>query len=313
MSVSVIIPTYNSEKYLKKAVDSVLSQTYQDLELIIVDDGSVDNTRKLVESINDSRIKYIYQENAGPSAARNNGIINSTGDYIAFLDADDIWPFDKIEKQVNIINKYNDLALVHCGLEFILEGENIRYFKKFKNYSKNVLLKKLLIDYDNVIPYPSSVLLKKSLLNETGLFDTSIVCGEDWDLWIRLAQKGNFYCINELTVIKYTPISSITSTIKLEKTESDHITTLNKFFNNLDNSKELLNLKPKAFASIYYNLALAYFYRNNYGSDINQIIKLLRKSFDFSQFYFFVYTLKVQNLKFIIKLFVYLLKNLKIK
>ena len=98
--VSVIIPTYNREKTILRAINSVLDQTYKEIELIIVDDGSIDNTRKIVESLNCQKIKYIYQKNGGAAKARNTGIIAASGEYISFQDSDDYWYPEKLEKQL---------------------------------------------------------------------------------------------------------------------------------------------------------------------------------------------------------------------
>lgn len=106
--VSIIIPTYNSAKYIHDAIESVLNQTYQDFEIIVMDDGSIDNTKKVLRSyIESKKIRYFYQKNKGPSAARNKGIREAKGEYIAFLGADDIWHKKKLEKSINFMNIYN--------------------------------------------------------------------------------------------------------------------------------------------------------------------------------------------------------------
>lgn len=119
--VSVIIPTYNRAYVIKKSIDSVLSQTYSDFELIIVDDGSTDNTKDIIEAYKDSRIKYVYQENSGACAARNNGVLLAKGEYIAFHDSDDTWLPDKLEKQIQAINE-TGADIVSC--QMITHDEN---------------------------------------------------------------------------------------------------------------------------------------------------------------------------------------------
>ena len=116
--VSAIIPTYNSVNYISEAINSVLNQTYKNCEIIVVDDGSTDNTRKTVENYirkYPHKIKYFYQENKGPSAARNKGIKEARGNYIAFLDSDDLWLPDKLEKQISLFMKDVSLKLTYCG------------------------------------------------------------------------------------------------------------------------------------------------------------------------------------------------------
>lgn len=113
--VSVIIPTYNRGYIIRKSIDSVLSQTYSDFELIIIDDGSTDNTKDIIEAYKDSRIKYVYQENSGACAARNNGVLLAKGEYIAFHDSDDTWLPDKLEKQIQAINEIG-ADIVSCQM-----------------------------------------------------------------------------------------------------------------------------------------------------------------------------------------------------
>ena len=113
--ISVIIPTYNRAHLIKRSAQSVLNQTYKNLELIIVDDGSTDNTKEVIDSLNDERIVYVKQENHGVSSARNTGINVANGKYIAFQDSDDIWHSDKLEKQINTL-KQNNADIVFCKI-----------------------------------------------------------------------------------------------------------------------------------------------------------------------------------------------------
>ena len=122
--VSVIIPTYNREATLKRAVESVLNQTYTDFELIIVDDGSTDNTRQLVENIHDDRITYYYVKiNSGAAAARNYGIERAEGEYIAFQDSDDYWHSDKLEKQMKVMESNPDIGFVYHIIKYNLKDD----------------------------------------------------------------------------------------------------------------------------------------------------------------------------------------------
>src|SRR5574341_1935425 len=125
--VSAIIPVYNGEKYIEDAIRSVLTQTFSDLELIIVDDGSTDKTGEICKGfLSDSRVKYIYQENQGVSSARNTGIKRSNGEYVAFLDADDYWLPDKTEEQIKFLKIHKEFGMVHCGIYLLnARGEKI--------------------------------------------------------------------------------------------------------------------------------------------------------------------------------------------
>lgn len=225
--VSVIIPTYNREKYVTKAIDSVLAQTYTDYEIIVVDDGSTDNTKEVMELYMD-RIRYIYQENARVSVARNTGIKIAKGEWLAFLDSDDEWLPEKLKNQttfvqenpsivahtvnVNLTN-YNDLDLssfLHCkfpfeGNEGIIDDPFIRHFKY------------------RTIAMPVAVMCRKECAIKAGLFDESFVCGEDYDFMCRLALQGSWgYCWDELVVAYH----RCEKTVSLSALKKDYTVTL---------------------------------------------------------------------------------------
>ena len=122
--ISVVLPSYNRAHILPRAIESILGQTYKDIELIIVDDGSSDNTAEVVGSFSDSRIVYVRQENAGACAARNNGIAHARGDYIAFQDSDDIWHQDKLEKQLATLQN-TGADIVFCRMNRMVGGEKV--------------------------------------------------------------------------------------------------------------------------------------------------------------------------------------------
>ncbi|MDY3204521.1 MAG: glycosyltransferase family A protein [Arcobacter sp.] len=188
--ISVIIPCYNSSKTILRALESVINQTYQDLEIIVVDDGSIDNIKKLIESFfidKEVQYKYIYQKNSGPSTARNNGVINSNGEYIAFLDSDDEWHLQKLEIQMKVIIEKNLNFLGSTYTYDNLENENVDVIEA-RQYS----FKKLL--FSNKFSTPG-VIMKKSFFHELGGFDVSMKYAEDYDLWIRASFKEDLNLI----------------------------------------------------------------------------------------------------------------------
>lgn len=143
--VSVIIPAYNSETFITKAIDSVLSQSYPHIETIVVDDGSTDHTARVVRSYGD-RIKYVYQDNQGHAKARNRGLQESRGEYCAFLDADDCWLPQKVELQVDILERNPDTGITHCNHTKIDEqGRIIPSFPREKKYISGWIFKNLLL------------------------------------------------------------------------------------------------------------------------------------------------------------------------
>lgn len=186
--VSVIIPTFEYGSFIAEAINSVLAQTYPAAETLIVDDGSTDDTEAVVSEFGD-RVKYIKQENAGVSAARNTGVDNSTGEYIAFLDADDIWKPRKIERQLAKFAEDAEIGLVHCGMrEFSEEdGETIRlYLEGGEGWVANDLL---LWEKPILVGPGGTIIVTRKAFEKVGGFDTDLKVGEDWDFCYRIARK----------------------------------------------------------------------------------------------------------------------------
>ena len=185
--VSVIIPTYNRAELLKEALNSVFAQTFQDYEVIVVDDGSTDNTKDVVSFYRD-KVKYYYKTNGGPASARNMGIINSAARYLAFIDSDDLWLPQRLELGVSRLEAKIDTALVFSDMKYIVNGvvsDNNTYFKRYLPARGEVLERLCLQDF---IP-TSTVILKKECLCETGYFDEALRVCEDYDLWLRIASR----------------------------------------------------------------------------------------------------------------------------
>ena len=198
-TVSVIIPTYNRAHLVGRAIKSVLNQTFQDFEIIVVDDGSTDSTKEVVTSFNDTRIRYIkHQMNKGGNAARNTGLKNSKGEYIAFLDSDDEWLPEKLERQLEVFEKSEDerLGAVYCGIILFSENMN-KEIKKVLPEKRGCIFENLLIGLTTVVPTAGSCgLIKKEVFNKCGFFDE---CEElkkgghqEYEMWIRIAKKYNF-------------------------------------------------------------------------------------------------------------------------
>lgn len=203
--VSVIIPTYNREKCIERAARSVLDQTYTDLELIIVDDGSTDSTKEIVEGITDDRVKYVFQENAGACAARNHGIALSKGEYIAFQDSDDIWNKGKLQKQVDILENNADVDIVCCRTVLKqLDGNTIIT-------AQNV--KEGFVDLDQgPIGFSTQTLVLRRAVIEKNLFDPCVTRYQDLDFLIGAMQEGfALYCIAECLVERTNGADSITN------------------------------------------------------------------------------------------------------
>lgn len=187
--VSIIIPTYNRADVLTASIQSVLQQTYTDFELLIVDDGSTDNTDTIVESIHDDRIRYLKMpENKGVAAARNEGIRQAKYNYIAFQDSDDYWKPDKLEKQMTFLAQKPEIGLLYCPYEcqkvdgtlLLVPDHNIPSEEKQGNIYRYMLLR-------NTIGTPG-VLVRRQCFEKSGLFCESLTCLEDWELFLRIAR-----------------------------------------------------------------------------------------------------------------------------
>lgn len=193
--VSVVIPTFNRMRNVQKAIDSVLRQTYNKIEVLVVDDGSTDGTRLALSSFNAS-IRYLYQSNQGASAARNTGIRAARGDYVAFLDSDDVWLPGKLERQMHLLEADPNLGLVGCQAWVINnEGNVIDDLPIGFHVQPEHLLPEAILFANPYIT--STVVVRKKWLEEGDPFDLCMVYGEDWDLWLRIAQLSSLGIVPE--------------------------------------------------------------------------------------------------------------------
>jgi len=197
LDVSVVIPTYNRYTLLKRAINSLLTQTHPVDEIIVVDDGSTDNTKDIKKDF--PEIIYIYQKNSGVSAARNVGIKRAKNEWIAFLDSDDEWHNEKLEKQVAFHQKNPNILMSYTAEKWVRDGKVVKIPKKYRKVGLDAFVENL--SYCNIAP--SSVLLHRRLLEKIGLFDESLEVCEDYDLWLRITMEHEAGLINEALIIKY--------------------------------------------------------------------------------------------------------------
>ncbi|MBU1659185.1 glycosyltransferase family 2 protein [bacterium] len=197
MDITVVIPTYNRYEVLKRALRCVYSQSHMPKEVIIVDDGSQDETAQIREEFPHAR--YIYQNNAGVSSARNTGIKNSTCQWIAFLDSDDVWHADKLRRHVELHRQNPQLLMSYTDEVWIRKGVEVNVPQKYKKYGGNIFKECL----SHCIIAPSAAFLHKDLLREVGLFDESLEVCEDYDLWLRVACGHEIALIDKKLMIKY--------------------------------------------------------------------------------------------------------------
>lgn len=214
MKVSAIIPTYNRAYIVLEAVESVLGQTYRDFEIVVVDDGSTDNTAEIVRGIGDPRIRYIaHEKNKGCSAAYNSGIAAARGDLIGFLDSDDRWKPDYLERQVGFFERHPDVDAVFTDTEIRFSTWQapslialMRAFPKllegYRESEEAVLSSRqmYLCLLEEVPIKPSAVVVKAELFQRAGTFDEAWPSGTDWELFLRFAHSARFGFINRVLV-----------------------------------------------------------------------------------------------------------------
>lgn len=195
--VSVIIPTYNRDKYLEKAIKSVLEQSYKDYELILIDDGSTDDTSKILKKYN-KKIRSYSMLHSGVSTARNFGISKAHGEWIALLDSDDYWLPGKLEKQMLYLENNPDIKVAQVGEKWVRNGKFVNPMKKHQKYSGWIFEKSLPL----CIVSPSAVIIHKTIFDEIGLFDENMPVCEDYDLWLRVSKKYQIGLLPEHLIVK---------------------------------------------------------------------------------------------------------------
>lgn len=196
--VSVVIPAYNAMQYIEKTLNSVFQQTFTDYEILIINDGSKDNIIEWVNQIEDARVRLITQANQGLPGARNTGIKHAVGEYIAFLDADDLWESSKLEKQVRYLDRHPEVGLVSSRVILIDQEDQFLYDVGVPE-TERIPLEKLLVA--NLILCGSTPLVRRECFEASGVFDPYLRSAEDWDMWIRIAVRYPIAAILEPLVL----------------------------------------------------------------------------------------------------------------
>lgn len=239
--VSVIIPTFNSAIYLRDAINSVLDQTYSALEAIVIDDGSTDETASVIKSFPD-RVIYIRQERSGPSNARNRGIAAATGEYVAFLDADDIWLPSKLEKQLKSLQQYPEAGLVYSRIVNFRD----RTGKELGVYPREMhsgILFDLLLTTPLLLL--SSVVVRNQVLKELGGFDEGLTTAEDTHLYLRIARNFRIIGVPDILVRRRIHDRNLSNRVDIQ-------------IGTLDCLDRIARLYPETDPKIYSPMAKAY-------------------------------------------------------
>ncbi len=245
--ISVIVPLYNGEKTIRETVKSILNQSLQNFELIIINDGSQDASLEMVSNFQDSRIKVFSYPNSGISTTRNRGISHATGEYISFIDADDLWTPNKLESQLKALQENPKAAVAYSWSDHINEFGQPLNRGSYMTVNGDVYPKILLIDF---IANGSNPLIRREALMEVGGFDESLSTSADWDMWVRLAARYHFVAVPSPQILYRISGSSMSSNV--DKQEAESLQVIEKAFTQVPDS--LAYLKPFSLANLYKGL-----------------------------------------------------------
>ncbi|CAD5917263.1 putative glycosyltransferase RBE_0706 [Planktothrix rubescens] len=246
--ISVVIPAYNAEKTIQQTIDSVLNQTFQDFEIIVINDGSTDLTLDIVSGINDPRIKILSYPNSGAAVSRNRGFDVAKGEYIALLDADDLWTSDKLEAQYNALQSHPQASVAYSWTDYIDQSGQFLQSGRHLAFQGNVYPELLV---KNFLENGSNPLICRQTVIQIGGFDESLLGGQDWDFYIRLAQNYEFLVVPKVQILYRVSSQSISS--QLERQEQQCLQVIQKAFSQAPLS--LQPLKKLSLAHLYKYLA----------------------------------------------------------
>jgi glycosyltransferase involved in cell wall biosynthesis len=215
--ISVIIPAYNAEKTIKKTIESVLKQTFSDFELIVVNDGSQDSTLEVVSNISDPRIKVFSYAHTSANPTRNRGFSHSVGEFIAFLDADDLWTSDKLEAQLRALQTNPQAAVAYSWTDFIDESDKFLRIASHLTENGNVYAKLLLTCF---VVSGSNPLIRRQAFIEVGGFDESLAASQDFDLYLRLAARYEYVAVPSPQVLYRISSNSMSTNSRRHETTS---------------------------------------------------------------------------------------------
>jgi glycosyltransferase involved in cell wall biosynthesis len=243
--ISVVIPVYNGEKCIRESVESVLKQTFLDIEVIVINDGSTDTTLEIIQSITDSRLKIFSYINAGLAASRNRGITHSTGEYISFIDADDLWTVNKLESQFQALQENKKAAVAYSWTDYI--DDQSKFLKAGRRITATGdIYNQLLVV--NFLENGSNPLITREALTTVGGFDESLPAAEDWDMWLRLAAGYEFILVPEAQILYRVSVNSMSANLKRQ--EGACLQVIETAFTH-SRATSLQHLKKFSLAQIY--------------------------------------------------------------
>jgi glycosyltransferase involved in cell wall biosynthesis len=273
-TISVIIPAYNAEDTILATVNSVQQQTFSDLEIIVINDGSRDKTLDVVKGIVDTRLKVFSYKNAGAAVARNRGLAHATGEFIAFIDADDLWTPDKLELQLAALQEHPEAGVAYCWTTFIDENCKFLYVQPPVYFEGNVYPQLLV---KNFLCCGSIPLVRRQAIESVGELDPSLESTHDWDYWLRLAARWTYVLVPKHQVFYRQTSGSISS--KIEVRERYHLMAIEKAFKAAP--PDLQYLKKQTLANLYQQLTRLYIDRRLDAEGIEQAGMKLQRAIRF--------------------------------
>ncbi len=262
-TISIIIPVYNGKATILETIASVQQQTFSDIEIIVINDGSTDSTLELLKSIQDERLKIFSYENGGLPVARNRGISHATGEFIAFLDADDMWTPDKLELQLAALQQHPEAGVAYSWTYFKYDEEEYSYADESSFFEGDVYADLLV---RNFLHNGSNPLIRRQAIESVGFFDPTLKSCEDWEFYLRLAVNWDFVLVRKAQIIYRQSSSSMTS--KVEVMEKSLIIVIERAFQSAP--VNLQSLKKQSFSWVYKYAAQQYLkYGRHNISDLN--------------------------------------------
>jgi glycosyltransferase involved in cell wall biosynthesis len=250
--ISVVIPAYNSEKTIRETIESVLNQSFTNFELIIINDGSQDSTLNVISKIKDPRIKVFSYANAGGNVSRNRGLHHAVGEFVSFLDADDVWTPDKLESQLKALQANVTAKVAYSWTDYINANGKFALSGKRINLNGNIYESLLL---SNFLENGSNPLICRKALITLGGFDESLTAAQDWDMWLRLASKYDFICVPSVQILYRITANSVSC--NLVRQEKACLQVLERSYKEIPTLGDATRTKLKAS----WNLSLANLYK----------------------------------------------------
>ncbi|MEB3181796.1 MAG: glycosyltransferase [Nostocaceae cyanobacterium] len=236
--ISVILPVYNGAATIRETITSVFSQTFSDLELIVINDGSQDSTLDIINSFSDARLKLFSYPNAGQAASRNRGVSHAVGEYISFIDADDLWKPEKLANQLKALQENPQAAVAYSWTDHIDDKSQFLRVGCRMTVQGNVYPELLI---GNFIENGSNPLIRKQIFNEVGGFEISLNPAEDWDLWLRLAANYQYVVVKSPDILYRVSTNSMSSSSYIHKMEASSLRVIERAFTQAPNSLQYLN------------------------------------------------------------------------